>query len=153
MSYIQQHLENYKVYLWEFLFKINLNRCMSKRRNYYVMRKLKVDFILIYLNIFSLPTDLRMLFELINRINKADEPIQKDLETYAYQIGMDEISAKKETAIKVNFILLIESKLYLFSIRILKFMLKQSLKFMRNFQKLLLDLFVIAKVIQLHLIK
>jgi cullin 1 len=44
--------------------------------------------------------DLRMLFELINRINKADEPIQKDLETYAYQIGMDEISAKKETAIK-----------------------------------------------------
>jgi hypothetical protein len=126
---------------------------MSKRRNYYVMRKLKVDFILIYLNIFSSPTDLRMLFELINRINKADEPIQKDLETYAYQIGMDEISAKKETAIKVNFILLIESKLYLFSIRILKFMLKQSLKFMRNFQKLLLDLFVIAKVIQLHLIK
>ncbi len=100
-----------------------------------------------------MPTDLRMLFELINRINKADEPIQKDLETYAYQIGMDEISAKKETAIKVNFILLIESKLYLFSIRILKFMLKQSLKFMRNFQKLLLNLFVIAKVIQLHLIK
>jgi cullin 1 len=32
--------------------------------------------------------DLRILFELVNRIDKANEPIQKDLEEYAHECGM-----------------------------------------------------------------
>jgi hypothetical protein len=68
------------------------------------MKKSKVNSIFIYsysnLNI----SDLRKLFELINRVDRANEPIQKDLETYAYNVGIHEIDRKKQKAINVNFI-------------------------------------------------
>ena len=46
--------------------------------------------------------DLKILFELISRVDKADEPIQKDLEAYAYQVGMEEMNTKKEATSEVN---------------------------------------------------
>ncbi len=45
---------------------------------------------------------LRILFELVNRIDKANEPIQKYLEEYVYKVGMDAINCITATANKVN---------------------------------------------------
>jgi hypothetical protein len=45
---------------------------------------------------------LRILFDLVNRIDKANEPIQKDLEKYVYKVCMAEIDCIKDTANKVN---------------------------------------------------
>jgi hypothetical protein len=46
--------------------------------------------------------DLRILFELVDRVNNANEPIKKDLENYAYKVGMDAIDCISATAFKVN---------------------------------------------------
>ncbi len=69
------------------------------------MKILKVDFVrnstYFHLNPFF-RIDLRILFELVNRIDNANEPIQKDLENYVYEVGMDAINRISSTAIKVD---------------------------------------------------
>jgi len=108
----------------------------------------------IFILIFFVHIDLRILFELVNRVN-GNESIQKDLENYAYHVGMDAINRNSTVAIEVNYILILINFIYFifYSIRIRKSMSKRLLKFVKNFQKLLKKDLLVNMVIWLHLIK
>ena len=77
---------------------------MAKQRNYYEKKKLTVDFFFQFFFVtFCLRLDLHILFELVNRIKGANEPIQRDLEQFAYDIGMEAIDDISAVANEVNF--------------------------------------------------
>jgi hypothetical protein len=109
----------------------------------------------IFILIFFVHIDLRILFELVNRVKNGNESIQKDLENYAYDSGMDAIDRNSTVAIEVNYILILINFIYFifYSIRIRKSMSKRLLKFVKNFQKLLKKDLLVNLVIWLHLIK